>query len=98
LPFNLWLHSSARLRELACDSIHDLKKRNYFQPGFLDRLTRQYKTTHSSHPKEKVVPLMMKYLIQQGKAEPDRDFGDMIWVLMMLELWLQSRNGQIIRT
>ena len=92
LPFNLWLHSSVQLRELACDSIHDLKKRNYFQLAFLDNLTRQYKSARSSSAKEKVFPLMMEYLIEQGKPEPDRDFGDMIWILMMLELWLQARN------
>jgi Asparagine synthase len=92
LPFNLWLYSSSLLMELAYDSIHDLKKRNYFRPAFLDHLTSQRKIKCDGGSKEKIWSLMMQRLIQQSKCEPGRDSGEIIWVLMMLELWLQTRE------
>jgi hypothetical protein len=61
--------------ELAYDSIHDLKKRNYFRPAFLDHLTSSRKIKCDGGSKEKIWSLMMQRLIQQSKCEPGRDFG-----------------------
>jgi asparagine synthase (glutamine-hydrolysing) len=92
LPFNLWLRSSVLLQELAYDSIHDLRKRNYFRPAFLDQLTGQHKSESDGSSGGKLWSLMMQRIIQQSKPESGRDFGDIVWILMMLELWLQTHT------
>jgi asparagine synthase (glutamine-hydrolysing) len=67
LPFGIWLKDHQPLKELAYDSIGDLKKRHYFQPEFLDHTIKMHQSIHAAY------------------------YGELIWVLMMLELWLQSR-------
>ncbi|MRX06436.1 asparagine synthase [Pseudoduganella sp. FT25W] len=66
MPFGQWLLSDARLRELAFDSLHDLKPRRIVRTDFIDRLTRTLVHEHPAY------------------------HGTMVWVLMMLEQWLQQ--------
>lgn len=68
LPFGLWMHEHAPLRELAYDSLISLKQRGYLRPGYLDRLITLHRDQHSTY------------------------YGAMIWVLMMLEQWLQHHR------
>lgn len=69
LPFGIWLTDHQPLRELAYDSVNQLKKRTYFKPEFIDNALHLHSTGHSAY------------------------YGELIWMLMMLELWFQSRPG-----
>ncbi len=69
LPFGVWLKDYKPLQEMAYDSINTLKKRDYFQPQFLDHAVDMHRSLHAAY------------------------YGELIWVLMMLELWLQSRSN-----
>jgi asparagine synthase (glutamine-hydrolysing) len=66
MPFGHWLQTDARLRELAFDSLADLKQRHIVRPGFIDLLTNTLVDQHPAY------------------------HGTMVWVLMMLEQWLQQ--------
>ena len=68
LPFGLWMHEHAPLRELAYDSLGSLKQRGYLRPEYLDQLISLHRDQHSTY------------------------YGTMIWVLMMLEQWLQQHR------
>lgn len=68
LPFGIWLKDHQPLKELAYDSINDLKKRHYFRPEFLDHAIAMHQSIHASY------------------------YGELIWILMMLELWLQGKK------
>ncbi|MYN40939.1 asparagine synthase [Duganella sp. FT109W] len=66
MPFGHWLLTDVRLRELAFDSLADLKARRIVRPDFIDRLTQTLVHEHAAY------------------------HGTMVWVLMMLEQWLQQ--------
>lgn len=68
LPFGLWMHDHAPLRDLAYDSLSAFRSRGYIQPRYLDYLIEQHRTGHASY------------------------YGVMIWVIMMLEQWLQKHQ------
>jgi len=68
LPFGIWLKDHQPLKELAYDSINDLKQRHYFRPEFLDHAITMHQSIHASY------------------------YGELIWILMMLELWLQGKK------
>ncbi|MBS3963346.1 MAG: asparagine synthase [Methylomonas sp.] len=69
LPFGIWLKDHQPLKSLAYDAIHDLKKRGYFKPAFLDHAIAMHQSIHAAY------------------------YGELIWVLMMLELWFAGRNN-----
>lgn len=68
LPFGIWLKNHQPLKELAYDAIHDLKKREYFRPEFLDHAIDMHQSIHAAY------------------------YGELIWILMMLELWFQGKR------
>ncbi len=68
LPFGLWLQTHRPLRQLALDSLADLKKRGIVRSEFLNELTSTHVESHASY------------------------YGTMVWVLMMLEHWLQHHR------
>ncbi len=68
LPFGIWLKEYQPLKELAYDSLHDLKKRPYFRAEFIDNAIAMHQGTHASY------------------------YGELIWILMMLEQWLQAKE------
>lgn len=68
LPFGIWLKDHQPLKELAYDAIHDLKKREFFKPTFLDHAIEMHQSIHAAY------------------------YGELIWVLMMLELWFVGKG------
>jgi asparagine synthase (glutamine-hydrolysing) len=66
LPFGVWMKTWPPLQDIACGSLNDLKKREYINPEYIDRLIGQHQSEHAAY------------------------YGEMIWVLMMLEQWLQT--------
>ncbi|MCQ8102640.1 asparagine synthase C-terminal domain-containing protein [Methylomonas sp. SURF-2] len=68
LPFGIWLKDHQPLKELAYDAIHTLKKREYFQPKFLDHAIDMHQSIHAAY------------------------YGELIWILMMLELWFDGKG------
>lgn len=68
LPFGIWLKDHQPLKELAYDAIHTLKKREYFQPQFLDHAIDMHQSIHAAY------------------------YGELIWILMMLELWFDGKG------
>lgn len=68
LPFGIWLKEFQPLKELAYDSLHDLKKRSYFRVAFIDNAIKMHQSVHASY------------------------YGELIWILMMLEQWLQAKE------
>jgi asparagine synthase (glutamine-hydrolysing) len=68
LPFGIWLKDHQPLKELAYDAIHNLKKRDFFQPKFLDHAIEMHQSIHAAY------------------------YGELIWVLMMLELWFAGKG------
>jgi asparagine synthase (glutamine-hydrolysing) len=68
LPFGIWLKDHQPLKELAYDAIHNLKKREYFKPEFLDHAIEMHQSIHASY------------------------YGELIWILMMLELWFVGKG------
>ena len=69
LPFGSWLMRHQGLKDLAFDSLAELRKRAIIRPQFLD-------------------PLMTKHV----PSAPEY-YGEMVWILVMLEQWLGSRAG-----
>ncbi|MBN1378889.1 MAG: asparagine synthase C-terminal domain-containing protein, partial [Gammaproteobacteria bacterium] len=68
LPFGIWLKDHQPLKELAYDSIHSLKKRDYFRNEFLSHAVKMHQGVHAAY------------------------YGELIWILMMLELWFQAKK------
>ncbi|MGY6277118.1 asparagine synthetase B family protein [Methylomonas sp. MgM2] len=68
LPFGIWLKDHRPLKELAYDTINDLKKRGYFNPQFLDHAIQMHQSIHAAY------------------------YGELIWILMMLELWFAGKK------
>jgi asparagine synthase (glutamine-hydrolysing) len=70
LPFGSWLIRHRGLKDLAQDSLAELRKRGIIRPPFLDALMTKH------------VPSAPEY------------YGEMVWILMMLEQWLRSRTTE----
>lgn len=70
LPFGLWLKTDPGMQALAYDSLASLKKRDIFQPAFLESAIETHRSGHSSF------------------------HGELIWVLMLLELWFQKHQDR----
>ena len=68
LPFGIWLKDHQPLKELAYDSIDDLKKREFIRAEFLDHAITMHQSIHAAY------------------------YGELIWILMMLEHWFQARK------
>jgi len=68
LPFGVWMKEHRPLRDLAYDSINDLKRREILSETYLTALVRKHQGEHAPY------------------------YGVMIWVLMMLEQWLQAHG------
>lgn len=59
LPFGPWLQTHPPLRQLALDSLADLKKRGIVRPAFIDELTSAYVHSHAGYYGTMVWVLMM---------------------------------------
>lgn len=70
LPFGLWMRTNPLLRELAHDSLANLRRRRLVRADYVDELERRHREEHAPY------------------------FGEFIWVLMMLEQWLQQHAAR----
>lgn len=68
LPFGVWLKDHQPLKQLAYGAIHDLKRREFFKPDFLDHAIEMHQSVHAAY------------------------YGDLVWMLMMLELWFAGKG------
>ena len=59
LPFGVWLQDHKPLRELAADSLNDLKLRKIIHADFIDRLLNQHLKEHAGYHGTMVWVLMM---------------------------------------
>jgi asparagine synthase (glutamine-hydrolysing) len=59
LPFGVWLKEHKPLRDLAADSLSDLKSRHIVRPEFIDKLLGQYLNEHAGYHGTMVWVLMM---------------------------------------
>ena len=59
LPFGRWLESHERLRQLAFESLLDLKRRDIVRADFIDQLTGQHVKSHADYYGTMVWILMM---------------------------------------
>jgi asparagine synthase (glutamine-hydrolysing) len=59
LPFGQWLQAHGPLRQIALDSLTDLKKRGIVRPEFIDELTSTHVESHASYYGTMVWVLMM---------------------------------------
>ncbi|WP_317202240.1 asparagine synthetase B family protein [Janthinobacterium sp.] len=59
LPFGVWLRQHQPLRELAADSLHDLKARQIVRADFIDKLMGQHLAEHPGYHGTMVWVLMM---------------------------------------
>jgi asparagine synthase (glutamine-hydrolysing) len=59
LPFGLWLQTHAPLRQLALESLTDLKRRHIVRPDFIDELTSIHVHAHAAYYGTMVWVLMM---------------------------------------
>ena len=59
LPFGPWLQAYPPLREIALDSLSDLKKRNIIRPQFIDELVALHVERHAGYYSAMVWVLMM---------------------------------------
>jgi asparagine synthase (glutamine-hydrolysing) len=59
LPFGSWFESHQPLRQIALDSLTDLKRRDIVRPGFIDELTGIHVKSHASYYGTMVWVLMM---------------------------------------
>lgn len=64
LPFGVWACQHAGLRDLAGDTLSQLKQRGIIQPALIDRLITELLPAHPGY------------------------YGELVWILMMMELWL----------
>jgi asparagine synthase (glutamine-hydrolysing) len=49
LPFGVWMQSYSPLRELAYESLLELKKRDFFRPDFIDHTINIHRTGHAAY-------------------------------------------------
>jgi asparagine synthase (glutamine-hydrolysing) len=92
LPFDAWLTENTALRELALDSINDLRKRDYFRPAFLELLMDGYRIATEAPPRDGTWSSVVQYLIQQRASGHPRPSTELTWSLMMLELWMRTHE------
>lgn len=59
LPFGVWLQTHQPLKEIAADSLNDLKARHIIRPDFIDKLLNQHLHEHASYHGTMVWLLMM---------------------------------------
>jgi asparagine synthase (glutamine-hydrolysing) len=59
LPFGVWLQSHKPLREIAADSLNDLKSRHIIRADFIDQLLNQHLHEHAGYHGTMVWLLMM---------------------------------------
>jgi asparagine synthase (glutamine-hydrolysing) len=59
MPFGRWLHSHERLRQLALESLSDLKRRDIVRAEFIDQLTGVHVKSHADYYGTMVWILMM---------------------------------------
>jgi len=59
LPFGPWLQTDGPLRQIALDSLADLKKRHIIRPEFIDELTSTHVKSHAGYYGTLVWVLMM---------------------------------------
>lgn len=59
LPFGPWLQAHQPLRQIALDSLADLKKRGIIRPEFIDELTSRHVDSHADYYGTMVWVLMM---------------------------------------
>jgi asparagine synthase (glutamine-hydrolysing) len=59
LPFGPWLQTEGPLRQIALDSLADLKKRHIIRPEFIDELTSIHVQSHAGYYGTLVWVLMM---------------------------------------
>jgi len=69
LPFGEWLKKSATLQNHIYDNLFALKKRNYIDPAFIEKIIKTHSTESAAGY-----------------------YGNMVWILAVLEEWLSSRN------
>jgi asparagine synthase (glutamine-hydrolysing) len=93
LPFGVWLEESSELQELAYDSLLALKSRGYLKSEFIDSLITVHKARSKSHRWNDVWTKVMQETLEQGKVSQSAFCGNMIYVLLMLELWFESHNS-----
>lgn len=68
LPFGVWMAQHHDMRELALDSLNNLRSRSIVNPDYLDNIITLQRDGHAAY------------------------YGVMIWILVMLEQWLQARQ------
>ena len=70
LPFGPWFQAYQPLREIAMDSLADLKQRRIVRPEFIDELTSVHVHSHAKYYGTMVWVLMMleQWLRQHGAA------------------------------
>lgn len=49
LPFGVWMQSYAPLREMAYDSLLNLKKRGFIKPAFIDQTIKMHQSKHAAY-------------------------------------------------
>lgn len=59
LPFGVWLQNDKGLKEIAADSLHDLKSRHIIRDGFINTLLDQHLHEHAGYHGTMVWLLMM---------------------------------------
>ena len=70
LPFGVWACQHAGLRNLAGDTLSELKQRGIIQPTFIDRVINDLLPEHPGY------------------------YGELVWILMMMELWLGCHHDR----
>jgi asparagine synthase (glutamine-hydrolysing) len=69
LPLGPWLQTYRPLKQLALDSLVDLKKRGFVRPEFLDELTSTHVETHAGYYGTMVwVLMMLEHWLKQHRA------------------------------
>jgi len=69
LPFGVWMHDHAPLREMAYDGLLRFKARGIMKSSFIDQLITLHQEGHAAY------------------------YGELVWILMMLDLWLETHGG-----
>lgn len=67
LPFGIWMQEHKPLQEMVYDNLLALKKREYFNPEFINQLIDLHRTGHAAY------------------------YGELIWILAVLELWMSGQ-------
>jgi asparagine synthase (glutamine-hydrolysing) len=71
LPVGMWLQSHQPLKQLALDSLSDLKRRQIIRPSFIDELTSTYVNQHASYYGTMVwVLMMLEQWFRQHRTSP----------------------------